>query len=477
MRRSRKTVAAEVVRSDAALARMRAACPWIFLLVCLASSLFQAWLLPPFQGPDELAHAYRVDLTTFGKLVAERVKVGDVAGGPADMSLYEAHLPFSKLPFHAGDKVNIADFAKAELSRWDGRTTRTGYPGSAIYPPFFYLPQGAGLAVGKLLDLSVVQSLFLARSANAIVCSLIGFAALLLAGRGRFAMFSVLLLPMSMSLYSTLSNDGLVIVTTALGCAAISRGLGEGRPMRRGEVIAATVCFALVAATKIPYVLFALVFLCSDMEKRRWRWTALASVFAAAIGWALFMSLVVQTALTSPGSGVDPGLQVKWLLGHPFQILPIAIKTMQLNFDPYCNMFIGVLGWLDTVLPQIYHRMAWAVLGLAFVASASVGREAAWRGLPLMTAAVLVVTFAGIHGALYVSWNPVGHDFVTGVQGRYFLPMAIFASLLIDAERPLLPTRGLAGWVHKGVVAAVLAFPLVSLLIVEHAIVLRYYLD
>jgi uncharacterized membrane protein len=477
MRRARKTVAAEVVRSDSVLARMRAACPWLFLVLCLASSMFQAWNVPPFQGPDELAHAYRVDLTTFGQLTAKRVHKKDtVAGGPADMSLYEAMVPFDPLRFHAEEKVDVADFARGETALWDGRTTETGYPGSAIYPPFFYLPQAWGLAVGKLFDLPVVQSLFLARTANALACSLLGFVALLMAGRSRLLMFSVLLLPMSVFLYSTVTNDGMMVVVTALAVAPVARAVHEGRPMRRAEVIASTICFALVGATKAPYTLMGLVLLASDMEKPRWRWISTGAVFAAAILWTLWMTLLVQTAILA-GNGVDPALQVEWILTHPMGVAQVAWNTMTLLFTPYTQMFIGVLGWLDVSLPQLYHHMAWTILGLSVVASASVGRGAGWRALPAVTAAALVLTFGAIHGALYVTWNTVAHEFVTGVQGRYFLPLALLLCLALEGERPMLPQNAVAAWVSKALVALVLAFPLVSLLIVQHAVIVRYYLD
>lgn len=460
------------------LAWVRTACPWLFLVLCLASALFQVWHMPPFQGPDELAHAYRIDLATFGQPVAERVhKKNVVAGGATDLSLYEATLPFDNIRFNSNEKADVVDFTAADRSRWDGRTTRTGYPGSAIYPPFFYLPQAAGLALGKFTKLPVVQSLYLARAANALTCILLGFAALLIAGRARLLMFSLLLLPMSVAVYSTMGNDGLMVATTALGCAVISRGMYEGRPLRGSEVMTAAVCFALIGMTKLPYMFIGLVFLVCPVERPRWRWIGAATVIGCSIAWTLWMSFVVQTALTAPGGPVDPARQVHYLLTHPLDIWSIGVATLKANWRPYVDMFVGVLGWLDTSLPPGYHRAAWVVLGLALLASLSRGRPREWRWVPPVALGLVVLVFGAIHGALYVTWTDVAAKVVSGVQGRYLIPLALMACLAVEGARPLLPRTRAGVWAYRVMAAVVLAFPLISMLIVEHAIIVRYYLD
>jgi uncharacterized membrane protein len=457
---------------------IRVACPFAFLVLCLASALFQAWNLPPYMGADELAHAYRGNQATFGQLIAERVhKRMIIAGGATDMSLYEAMVPFDHIRFHLATKADLADYQAAGAIRWDGRTTRAGYPGSAIYPPFFYLPQSAGFALGKLLDWPVVQSLYAARAANALTCALIGFAALMIVGRARLLMFSLLLLPMSVALYSTLTNDGLLIVTTALGCAVICRAMHEGRPLQRMEVVAAAVCFALVGMTKLPYALLGLIFLACSTERPRWRYAACAAVFGLSAAWTAWMALAVQTSITSPGLNVDAGDQLRWLAAHPMALFSVAGQTLKNNFDPYVHMFIGVLGWLDAGLPESYHRVAWPVLGLALAASLSRGRNAAWRWAPLLAAVILVALFGAIHAALYLTWNEVGASYVQGVQGRYFLPLAILGCLLVEGERPLLPRGRASELAYQAAAAVVLAFPLISLLVVQRTIILRYYLD
>ncbi len=434
--------------------------------------------MPPFQGADELAHAYRVDLATFGHLSAERVKKRQtVAGGSTDMALYEASLPFDNIRFNIGEKLDRIDVEAGDRLRWDGRTTRVGYPGSAIYPPFFYLPQAGGLALGKLLDRPVVQSLQMARAANALACTLLGFVALLMAGRARLIMFALLMLPMSTALFSILGNDGLIIAVTALGVSTISRAMHQGRPMNRAEVIAAAVCFALVGATKPPYVPLGLVLLVCDTQKRRWRYIAAGAAVLFAIGWTLWTAFAVQTALTSPGTGIEPVGQLHWLLAHPLELLSIADQTLRNNFYPYADMFIGVLGWLDTAMPPKFYPAAWTMLGLAVAASLSGGVSRDWRWVPAVSLLTAVVAFGCVHGALYLTWTPIGAHIVQGVQGRYFLPIALVLCLMVEGQRSLLPEGRVSDAVSRFATAVIMIFPLMTLLAIQHVIIARYYLD
>jgi uncharacterized membrane protein len=94
----------------------------------------------------------------------------------------------------------------------------------------------------------------------------------------------------------------------------------------------------------------------------------------------------------------------------------------------------------------------------------------------MWTLAAILLSTGAVFGAMYLIWSPVGGPVVDGVQGRYFLPIAAFLPLVALGERPsegqASTVRRLQRWAN----VLVLAFPLVSLLVVERAVVLRYYL-
>jgi hypothetical protein len=66
---------------------------------------------------------------------------------------------------------------------------------------------------------------------------------------------------------------------------------------------------------------------------------------------------------------------------------------------------------------------------------------------------------------------------VEGVQGRYLIPVALVLCLALEGERAPALARRVPAWAAQAVGLALLAFPILSGLAVQHAIIARYYLD
>jgi len=121
-------------------------------------------------------------------------------------------------------------------------------------------------------------------------------------------------------------------------------------------------------------------------------------------------------------------------------------------------------------LPGIYRHFAWAVLALAGFATLR-------RGTRLVSSRVLVVEALAVLGAVggvalvqYMTWTAVGSQVIDGIQGRYFLPPALVLAILLEHPSPtsVRPANWLA--------VPVLIFPILSIVVVMHALIIRYYL-
>jgi hypothetical protein len=454
------------------------ACPWLFAVLALAAALFLAWNVPPFMGADEVQHFERAAIGAHGWPVGQRfVRNGRVAsGGDVEEGLRIAARGFDHIPFHPERKANPADFAAAAAGSWRGPTFAGNFSGASAYPPFFYLPASAAIVLGRMLGWSVVATLYAARFAQALTCVVTSFAALSLAGRSRFLLYAVLTAPMTLAVFASVTADGLLIATTALGTALVCRALVESRPLTTIQLVGAAVCFALVGMTKPPYALFGLVLLAAPATRPRLCWWAAGAVLAAALGWLALTAAFVQAPLLRPSVRLDPAGQLAWLFTHSAEIPGLALHTLASNAGAYRMTTIGVLGWLDTPLPPLYYPLAWAVLMLAAIVSAPVSLGP-WPAMRWTGALVCLGVFAAIHLALYVTWNAVGAPLIEGVAGRYFLPLGCVLALALDGGRALLPQAGKGAWLGNWMRGVILAFPLVSLAVVERAVILRYYLD
>jgi uncharacterized membrane protein len=186
-------------------------------------------------------------------------------------------------------------------------------------------------------------------------------------------------------------------------------------------------------------------------------WAACVLGVAVAVGWLVLGSGPVLSE-TVAGGGVLGGAQARFLLAHPLAVPGIAWATLDAFWFSFVQQFVGVLNWLDLLLPPGFIDGAIVVLGLLLALG--------WRAVPAAVPVVLMLSAGLVFGALYVTWSPVGSPVVIGVQGRYFLPIAAMGAAGLGRSRwPL---------VSAGLVAGLLV---ADWLVVPAAIVAHYALD
>ena len=422
---------------------------------------------PPFMSPDELNHIKRADMVGRGLLLGQRQVEGGIvrAGGPVETSLNEVEAAYHPMEFHSNVRLNPSATADAMTVPWGSDFSWQSFENTAIYPPVFYVPSALGLDVGKGLSLPVVQSVELARLFNLFACALVGLFAIRLAGRARYAIFLTLTLPMTAMLFSSVTQDGLLIATTALGCAIVCRSLEEARAPTKAELVGGLACLVLVGMAKPPYVLFDLLLFAVPFASAGQRWKAIGIAAVPPLIWHIAIAALVEAPVLRNDGRPDIAGQLHFLLSHPVAGLMAPLNTVRHGGTELAVQVVGVFGWLDTVLPKPYYVMAY----LMMIAAAWL----TWTGKPskwLLAVVVLGVVKLCIYGALYLSYTPVGFDHVEGIQGRYFLPVLAMVPFLLlsPAGEPSSRSRDYGR-------AALLLFPLVGLALSYHALAVRYF--
>ena len=243
---------ADLISMDSTLARLPQKLHWVFLLIGSMLVVFLAVCTPPFQSPDEDAHFERAYQVSRGGLYGGK-------GGNVDRGIDEALAPYSNLPFKTDARVTAADDAAAAKVMWTGETVYHDFPNTAVYPPIDYIPQALAVALGRIAGMSVVHTLILSRLLNGALAMFISAFALYWCRRGKLIMFAVLLMPMTMSLYGSCSQDALLISFTCLAFAIVSRQISEGAPLslRMTIVLASALLFVILG--RPPYVPLLLV--------------------------------------------------------------------------------------------------------------------------------------------------------------------------------------------------------------------------
>jgi Predicted membrane protein (DUF2142) len=451
--------------------RVASAAALLFLLYGALTVIGLAKLMPPFQNADEVTSFMRADQVSRGGLIA--VMAGENAGGGrVEANIVRAADPLAALKFHAERRVDDVALQAAMAVGWSAPEMQS-FANTAMYPPVFYLPAATAVAVGRELGLSIVHTLKLARVVSGLVCVALGAAAIAVAGAAAPWMFVVLCLPMSLSQMAAVSHDG-----PAIGCAAVAAGLltasmqGERRLGLRG-VLACAAALVLVVTDRPPYAPLVLILLAVPGLRMVVRVLAVAGVLAASLAWVWVAAPFI--AAFARGD-VDPGAQLQGLLAAPWRIVPIAARTLAEHAGEYVESFIGRLGWLDTPLPPLLHDAAWVALGVGLLVCLPGRRVRVGRG-NWLAAGAIAVACAAVFLTQYLTWTPVGRDWVEGIQGRYFIPIALFLPCVLPPFGP--DGYGLdrgrfrsAGLAALGLLAG---FPVAVIIGTLTAVVARYY--
>jgi uncharacterized membrane protein len=439
--------------------RIAVALPILYLAWALPLLLVVALTTPPWQNPDEAAHMLRISQIAHGGLVAYRFD--NTAGGYADPAIIASAATTSRVIFHPEQKVTLGMLSRAGAAQW-GSTAELPFPAIAMYAPVLYVPAVLAVEAGRVLGLSVVHSLFAVRMVNAVAATLIAGLALYFARSTRLALAVLLVLPMTVAMFASAAQDGLMIALTLLVVACVDRVVAEDRDPTLWETVAIGVATAAVIIARPPYLPLAALPLIAVQRGRRRAWWNVAAICAASAVWIAYTFASVSVPLQAD---FNPKAQLLHFLQQPWSFVPLLANTLLSLHSDYTVTFIGVLGWLDTFLLPSYYDAASLVL-LAGLASVTIGpTRRTWLALLIWLAAVGAVLFAG-----YLSWTPPQADRIEGVQGRYFLPLAAVLAMAV-------PTwRSFGVIVRRPAVVALLGLAVITPAIIVHALILRFYL-
>ena len=440
----------------------------LFLAQSVIAVLLLAMLVPPFENSDEFNHYDRADQIASGGLLAIRYAGPNTSGGIVDRGINRVDDIVGIIRFHPERKVTGEMLRRAGAIGWGDQEPVT-FANTAIYAPPLYLPAVLGIWIGKAFKLSIMRTLILSRALTGFSALLPAAAAIALAGRAAPLLLVLLTLPMSLSLLASVSQDG-----PMLACAALTVGIARRARCLGAALVWLCVCLALLGLGRPAYAPFAVLpILLPDLP---WRRRVLASglILLPILFWSVLVAS--ETMINaSPSSGVDARMQLGGLLAHPWRVITLAraaLTTHQgMEGRSFFVEFVGMLGWIDVSLPGWFYPLAGAVLALA-TTTVMMQRTAP---MPSPAQGIFFVAILAAVGAIflleYLTWTPVGLPIIEGVQGRYFLPVAIVLVLCL----PSLPCP-FSRHTNDVALLLLLGFPTISVVVTVSSIVRRYYI-
>jgi hypothetical protein len=446
----------------------------LYLFYAVPTALFLAVNMPPYLNVDESNQVMRAEMMTAGEWLGSRQgALRSVAS--VDSGLLELLTAYWPLLDGTAAKTTHAMMEQGARVPWRGTRLTENLPNVGAYPPTLYVPISLGLGIGKLFNFPVQRSIVLARLLNAAAAIALSALALWQIRRGRLVLFTVLLFPMCVAQMAAASQDALLLALAALFIALLSIPLAARRDATDREFLVLAALLLAMTLSRPPMLVFLLALV--PVAPRWWGRVSAASVAGAVaaitLAWVAYLATFVQVPLIVEGGAPADALgQLRHLLAHPLA-LPEAIWNTA--FWPLWVATAGLISWADIniILPEPFYQGAALVLLLAMAASAleaPASRPLAAVGLP----AAVVAGWIGIFIVQYMTFTPVGHGTVGGVQGRYFLPLAMMLGLATPFAGAPTAAR-FAPSLSRAITVLVLAFPVAMLALLPRSVLLRLF--
>ena len=260
----------------------------------------------------------------------------------------------------------------------------------------------------------------------------------------KYTLLLISLLPISLQQAASFSYDGIINGVSFLYIAYCLYAIYNEKELSFTEAAIIAVAGSMVCSVKggvyvalcfVP--LLALFHKRSSVRKQYWVYWAFSGIglFAFA-GKNLIRTFARFMAVAGSVTGGAASTQVYTfsdIIHDPFRFIGMFLNTFYEQGDKYIrNLFGGNLAWRDI-------NISWVIVfGFVFVILLSCIQNEGEKKIAVLDRWYLGLTALAAFGCVEVSmllvWTPVTYDYITGVQGRYFIP---FFLLILIACRNL----------------------------------------
>ncbi|MBF6515757.1 DUF2142 domain-containing protein [Nocardia cyriacigeorgica] len=440
--------------ADTLIARFGAATLAFTILATLFGAVF-AVITPPFWGHDEITQFGRAYQVAHGGFLPQEidddrgVAYGGQAPAAIDALMGYAFRDYNDNPEEPGpmvgdpggyERVGGAEVTAEHKTIW--------FTNTAAYSPVPYVPAAIGIRLATVLNLDAGDMVLLTRLTGLLAyLVVVGFALWSLRDyRVQWLAFSVALLPIAVFQAGTVTADTMTNALAIMVSALLVKALFLGRGLGRVETTALLAATVLLPLSKPTYVLLAMLVVLVPAKRFGFsgplRWLPWLCAGIGAAGFAVWMKIAAPTgdgmSLMRPRHQwytVNPGEQLSNILGDPIGFLGVFGESIARRDQEWFTEFFGELGFGYVDVPA----MSIVTCLLAFAVGLGIAERMTTPDFrrTLIMALTLAASVAMIYVTLYMSFTPVDFYIIDGVQGRYFVPLAILTFAVLLRWMPL----------------------------------------
>ncbi len=387
------------------------------MLVIPLGMIFMIYILPNYV-PDENAHIYRAYDISRGILYTKKDSENKtLIDMPIDFRKYETNVDsYYSLLENINEKANYQETMNVNGT-------------AASYFPILYIFSSIGLFLGRILNLNVLLTIYLARMFNFIFFIISGYFLIKKIEIGKLLLLTYLLSPMMLQQMTSLSADCVVNITCLTLIVTILNYKFNKRSIRNKEIILLLALITIISLAKYVYLpLILLLFLLDKKElKNNSNWKKLllgiGIIIILTLGWMYITKYDVHTEYYL-ANNVNSKEQLISILKNPFDYINVLYNTTRIKTESYIFTFVGRnLGWLNIIGNNIFIVLyIYLLISSIFVEKQKFELS---KKDKVITLGTLFICYNLVLLGMYLIWTGLHGSVIEGVQGRYFIPFLI----------------------------------------------------
>lgn len=427
---------------------------WLFPLTLMVLGIFYMLVLTPFSAPDESAHfvsAYRLSSQMLGKkpVAGEEFRLG-----ASEEERERLNRGANVLVREGDDQPGLYTFVGYStyklvlenlFSRDSSQKVTVRYEIPVNTNPVVYIPQALGISLARLLHLGYIPLVYLGRLFNLMAFTVMAAFAVRVMPFKKELLMAVSCLPMTLHLAASFSYDCAFIGLSMLFISWCFYLAYEKEQVTIRDTVLLGLLLVLLEPGKIVYLPLAGICLLIPAWKfgssKRY-WISAAGVLFFMLLAVFFVNRVVLSVWTTQtesyvGWSEAAGYTLQDVIHEPYTIFKVYYETLVTQFDYYLSTMLGgYLGNLDPALsvPGFCLAILWYCM---FVCAIRREKERApiTGGQKLWILFLVFLSVCLVLASMLLGWTPRNLTYITGVQGRYFIPLLPLVLLVLFDKR------------------------------------------
>lgn len=404
----------------------------VFLVLASFFGVVMVFLMPLFVVPDEAVHFKRAYQVGGGHFISQTVN-GETGGLAPEVPTSQAVNGILPPPLAWHDYFKSMPAASVHF---------VPFPSSALYSPVPYLPQAIGIDAGRVIHSSFGSMVLLGRLCNLAAFIALVYAAIRIARQGKWVYAAAALFPVAIQEAASLSTDVMTIGLAFVTIALIHNLFLQRHTITKKQYLTLVLLAVGLGLTKQTnlILLLPLILLPKAVLGSFWRRIGLAASiigagFLVAVAWYATITLSHYDLDYANALGIghiDQAAQLQYIISHPVSFIETLFRTYV--FEGFKGFALPDFFWASMYgyfsvflykLPIPFIALGYTTLLLALLyrgADRQVPfKVLRWQGsVQLLT---FVLSAIAIAVALYMIWTPIGSPQVSGIQGRYLIPL------------------------------------------------------